>query len=132
MERTYSKSHILRIAALDSLSALLGLALLAWPFVTHTFPGSGDTTAHVALGSLITVAAAFRVLLAYGSAWLEIPLFAMGFVTAFLPHIQHMQWNHRYLAAHLAAGIALCALAALSGALTIPVLRNPTPPQTQP
>jgi hypothetical protein len=124
MPITYPKSHIVRIAALDSLAALLGLAILAWPFATHTFPGSGDTTAHVALGALIAVAAAFRALLAYGSLWLEIPLFAMGLITALLPRIQHMQWNHSYLVFHVAAGIALCALAALSAALTLPVLKR--------
>ncbi len=125
MPPTYPKSHILRIAALDSLSALLGLAILAWPFATHTFPGSGDTTAHVALGALIAVAATFRALLAYGSPWLEIPLFAMGLLTALLPHIQHMQWNDRYNAAHLAIGTAIMILATLSAALTLPVLKNP-------
>jgi hypothetical protein len=127
MDATYPKSHILRIAALDSLAALLGLAIFAWPFVHHNFLGSGDTTSHVALGALIVTAATFRALLAYGALWLEIPLFAMGLITASLPHFACLQWNRPYLAFHLAVGIALCGLSALSAALTLPVLKIASP-----
>jgi hypothetical protein len=125
MEIQYPKSHIHRIAALHSLIALLGLALFAWPFVTHTFPGSGDATNHVTLGTLIAVAAIFRAFLGYGSFWLDIPVFAMGLIALGLPHFTHMQWNHPYQVAHHAAGIAICLLSTLAAALTIPLVRSP-------
>jgi hypothetical protein len=126
MTTIYPKSHIRRIMALDSLIALLGLALLASPFANHAFPGDIDTTVHVALGALIATLAAFRALLAYGGLWLECLLFIGGLLAFLMPRIQHMQWNHRYNTAHLAIGGLIMLLALLSAAFTVPQLRKRT------
>jgi cytochrome b561 len=110
--------------ALDSLSALLGLVLLAAPFAQHAFPGDIDTTVHVTLGTLLTTLAAFRALLAYGGLWLEALLFIGGILTFLMPRIMHMQWHHPYNSAHLAIGTAIMLLSLLSAALTVPQLRK--------
>jgi hypothetical protein len=113
----------MKVMALDSLSAIIGLVLLVWPFVERTFPGDIDTTAHVALGALIATAAVFRVLVAYGSLWLEVVLGALGIITWCMPRVQHMAWNPRYATVHVVAGGLIVALALISGAITVPVLK---------
>ena len=124
MERTYPKGHITRTMALDGMIFLIGLAMLAGPFVSRTFPGSLDTTDHVALGALIATLAIFRVAVAYGSIWIEVVLFVLGLVTFCLPRILHMQWSPHYNTGHLVGGGLIMVLSVLSAALTWPVLKQ--------
>lgn len=124
MERQYPKSHITRIMAIDGLVLVIGLALIATPFVKHFFPGDVDTTVHVALGALIAVLSFFRLALGYGSIWIDFCLFWLGLIVLRLPVIMHMQWNSGYNTAHLAAGGIVMAVAVLAAILTIPVNRT--------
>ena len=132
MPPEYPAPHITRIKILDSLIFLAGLFILAYPAIHNFYPGDIDTTVHVALGCLITVCAAFRVLVAYGSAWLEIVLIVLGLITYRLPHFMHMQWNDHYALAHLIAGVAIIALALISALLTFSQLRKLAPTPTEP
>ena len=118
MTNEYPASHILAIKVLDGLSFIVGLALLAIPVIHRFYPGDFDTTVHVTLGSLIAVCAIFRVLVAFGSAWLEIVLCALGVLTFSLPHLMHKRFDAHYNYVHLALGISLIALSIISGVFT--------------
>jgi hypothetical protein len=121
MEKTYPRTHVLTIAALNMLGVVIGLALAIGPFIKHYFPGSFETTVHIALGGLIFVCALFRAVLGYGSIWLDVCLAGMGLIVLMLPKTMHMQWNAGYTTAHLIAGGVVMAVAVLSLILTIPV-----------
>ncbi len=120
----YPKSHVVKIMGLDMLIFLIGLLLAAGPFAEQKFPGDFDTTVHVAVGALVAVLAIFRVLVAYGSIWIDIVLIAFGVITMSLPRIQHMMWNPQYNMAHLAAGGAIIVLSLGSLFLTLPVIKK--------
>jgi hypothetical protein len=124
MDKPYPKSHVMMIGALNMLSVLIGLAMLAAPFAKGWYPGGFDTTVHVALGALIAAAALFRAALGYGSIWLDVVLAALGVLTLMLPKWQHMQWNAGYTTAHLVGGGIVAAVAVLSLLVTIPVNRR--------
>lgn len=124
VDEVYPKSHILKVKAIDTLIAIIGLALAVSPFVEHAFPGDIDTTAHVAVGTLIFACGVFRAGIAYGSIWLEVVIFALGLIALCMPRMQHMQWNEKYNLAHLAAGGLCMLLAVVSGAITVPVLKK--------
>ncbi|HEY4330007.1 MAG TPA: hypothetical protein VGN88_09745 [Phycisphaerae bacterium] len=120
----YPKSHVLKIKALDGIIFVIGLAMGVGPFALRTLPGSPETTAHVTLGALIAVFSVFRVLVAYGSFWIEVPLFFLGLIILCLPLIFHMQWNAPYNTAHLAGGGIIMACALISAVITVPVINR--------
>jgi cytochrome b561 len=96
------------------------------PFARGWYPGAFDTTLHVTLGTLIATLAAFRVLLAYGSSWVEIVLIALGVLVMRLPHFNHMEWNARYTTFHMAAGAIVIVIGIISGLITtIEMKKNP-------
>ena len=117
MQREYPKGHMTRIMAIDGLVTVIGLALVAFPFVTHIFPGDVDTTVHVALGALIVILSVFRAALGYGAIWIDFCLFQ-------LPSIMHMHWSGRYTGFNMAAGGIVMAVAIIACILTIPVNRT--------
>src|SRR3954469_13214288 len=123
-EETYTKGHMLKVKALDTITVVVGLLLAASPFIEHNFPGDFDTTVHVALGMLIAAPAAFRVAVAYGSLWVEVVLFVFGLLTFLMPRFEHMQWNPRYNIAHLVAGGLIMGVSIISGLITVPVLKK--------
>ena len=120
----YTKSDMIKIVPLDGLICIIGLILAASPFIKYNFPADIDTTTHVALGMLIATPAAFRVLTAYASLWVEVVLFFLGLIVLRLPVIMHMQWSDEYNLAHLVLGGAVMALSVLSLIVTIPVARK--------
>ena len=126
MEYAYPKSHIMKIKALDGIIFLVGMALAAGPFAMRTLPGSPETTSHVTLGALIALLSVFRVLLAYGSYWIEVCLLLLGLITFCMPIIRHMHWNAQYTTAHFAAGGIIMACALISALVTIPVIKTRT------
>lgn len=121
----YSRGHMTRITAVDALIFLIGLALLVGPFVMGMYPGDLDVTAHVTVGALIAILAIFRVLVAYGSLWIEVPIFFLGLIALRFPAIMHMEWNSQYSTGHLVAGGLVMALSILSALLTLPVMKKP-------
>ncbi len=123
MEIVYPKGHVTRIMALNSISFIIGLAVAAAPFVKHFFPGDVDTTAHVAVGMLIVVLAIFRVLLGYGSTWIDFCLFWLGLIVFQFPSIMHMHWDSAYTGAHMAGGGIVMVIALISFVMTLPVRR---------
>ena len=112
---------------LDAIIFLAGACLLAIPAIMGFYPGAIDTTVHVTLGSLICVCAVFRVLVAYGSAWLEIVLCVLGILTLLLPFSMHMRWDPHYNFLHLADGAVVVALSILSALMTFAQLRKIRP-----
>jgi hypothetical protein len=124
MPTTYPQSHMVKVMILDGLIFCAGLMALATPIIHGFFPGDVDTTAHVAIGALVCLLAAFRVLLAYGAAWMEPPLFVLGLITVCLPRIMHMRWDEQYAMGHYIFGGAIMALAVISVLLTIPAARK--------
>ena len=104
METEFSRGYVVRIMALDTLSTIVGLAVWLAPFALGWYPGGFTTTLHVTFGALITTLAAFRVMLAYRSAWVEIVLFVLGLFVILLPHWLHMTWNATYATAHCVGG----------------------------
>jgi hypothetical protein len=121
---TYTRSEMIKIVPLDGLICIIGLIVAVHPILTHNYPADIDTTAHVALGMLIATPAAFRVLTAYASLWVEVVLFFLGLIVLCLPTIMKMQWNREYNTAHLALGGAVMVLSILSLIVTIPVARK--------
>jgi len=115
----------MKIMILDGLIFLGGLMCLATPVIHGMFPGDIDTTAHVALGALICVLAAFRVLLGYGAAWMEIPIFAFSLIAFMMPRIMHMQWEGHYNHGHMVVGGLMMVLSAISLLVTVPVIKKP-------
>ena|ERR1035437_952623 len=118
MTNEYPAGYIVRIKIIDFLAFLIGLALLAIPAIHRFFPGDIDTSVHVAMGALVAVCAIFRVMVAWGSLWLEIVLAFLGFLTMRLPAFMHMQYDPHYNTVHLALGCLLMALAVISGLMT--------------
>ena len=128
MQSEYPRSHMTRTMLLDGLIVVIGLFMLSMPFIgyfvhhdPHFYPADVDTTSHVALGALIATLAVFRVLVAYGSLWVEVCLFVLGLLVFSLPRIMVMQWHHEYNTTHMLAGGAVMALSVISGLMTIPV-----------
>jgi hypothetical protein len=121
MDRPYPRSHVTMIMGLNALSFLVGLALLVGPFVTGFYPGDIDTTVHAAVGALIATLAVFRMLLGYGSIWLDVVLIALGAITFLLPTFMHMRWNAHYNMGHMVGGGIVVAVAVISLLITIPV-----------
>ncbi len=117
--RHYPQSHVMAMMGLNMITFLIGLALAATPFLAHYFPGSLATTHHVALGALIALVAIFRVLVAHGSIWMDVVLFAFGFLTFMMPTWMRMHWNATYTTAHMAAGGIVMAVAVISALLTM-------------
>jgi hypothetical protein len=120
----YEKSHMMKVMALDTLTCIIGLLVAAYPFITTLYPGDIDTTSHIALGMLIAAPAAFRVLTAYASLWVEVVLAAFGVLVLLMPKIMHMSWDKHYNTAHLAAGGAIIVLSLISLIVTIPVAKK--------
>ncbi len=56
--------YVVRIAFVDAIITVIGLCVWLMPLAAGLYPGAFDTTVHVALGSLITTLAFFRVMLA--------------------------------------------------------------------
>ncbi|MGN6366759.1 MAG: hypothetical protein ACTHN5_00580, partial [Phycisphaerae bacterium] len=104
MDRAVSRGHMVSIMALDTLSTIVGLAVWLSPFALGWYPGGYNTMLHVTFGALITTLAAFRVMLAYRSAWVEIVLFVLGLFVGLLPHWLHMECNATYTTAHWVGG----------------------------
>ena len=127
MTNEYPPAYILRIKAIDTISFLIGLVMLAIPAVHRFFPGDIDTTVHVALGCLIAVCAIFRVLVAWGSAWLEIVLFFLGLLVFLLPTFMHMRYEPHYHTVHMIAGAVLMAVSVISALMTFAQLRTNRP-----
>ena len=124
MQNEYSKGHMMRIMGLDAIVCILGLVLAVTPLIRHNFPADIDTTAHVTVGMLVATLAAFRVLLAYGSIWIDIVLIAFGVLALRMPAIMHMQWNAEYSTLHLVCGGGIVALSVLALILTVPVINK--------
>jgi hypothetical protein len=120
----YPKSHVVKIMGLDMLIFLIGVLLAVGPFVERKFPGDFDTTVHIAVGALVAVLAIFRVLVGYGSIWIDVCLIAFGVITAALPKIQHMLWNQQYSVAHWVAGGVIIVFSLIAMMLTIPVIKK--------
>ncbi len=118
METAYTRGYVVRIMALDALSTIVGLAVWLAPFALGWYPGGFYTTLHVTFGALITTLAAFRVMLAYRSAWIEIVLFVLGLFVAMLPHWLHMEWNATYTTAHWVGGGVVRGVAGIGGLMT--------------
>lgn len=119
----------LRVAAPAALNVLIGLALIALPFLQQFYPGcgpgSGQTTIHVALGAVLTVLALFRASLAYRSAWVDGLIAALGILILTLPWTTPMAWSHRYLTQHVAAGGGGVLLALVGAAATLARTAHP-------
>jgi len=124
MEYEYPRSHVTRTMILDGLIFLIGLALLATPLIGHFYPGDIDTSSHVALGAAIATLAVFRVLLAYGSVWVEVILFFLGLIAMSMPAIMHKSWMHDYTLAHHLGGIGIMLLSVISGLLTLAAAKH--------
>jgi glucose-6-phosphate-specific signal transduction histidine kinase len=124
MTDEYPAGYMLRIKVLDAIIFLIGLSLLATPAVFGFFPGAFDTTVHVTLGALISVCAVFRILVAYGSAWLEVVLCVLGVLTFFLPCFMHQYWHPQYATPHMIAGAVVVLVSVISGAMTFAYLRK--------
>src|SRR5690242_9688809 len=124
MEHTYTKSHMTKVMGLDTLTCITGLLLAVSPFAMHNFPADIDTTAHVALGMLIAAPAAFRVLVAYSSLWVEVVEMALAVIVLSLPTIMHQHWDPKYTNAHYAAGGAILVLSLISLVVTLPVTKK--------
>ena len=124
MEYEYPRSHMTRTMILDGLIFLIGMALLATPVIGRFYPGDIDTTSHVGLGAGIATLAIFRVLLAYGSVWIEVALFFLGLVAAMMPVIMVKSWNHDYTFAHHVAGFGIMILSVISGLLTLAAAKH--------
>jgi hypothetical protein len=122
--KPYPRGHVTGIMALNVLSLLVGLALVAGPFLKGLLPGAFETTLHVTLGTLIATLATFRVLLAYGAIWMDVVSFVLGLLTFLLPHNMHMEWNHEYTTAHFAAGGIVMGVAVISAIMSAAVLRK--------
>lgn len=125
MEVHYPKSYAARIMVPDAIIFIIGVALMGFPFAKGYLPGDFDTTVHVGLGALIAVLSVFRVLLAYGSSWPEIPTCFLGFLVFMLPTYMHQHWNPAYATPHMAAGIIVMVLSALSFLMTTVEMRKP-------
>jgi hypothetical protein len=121
IDKTYPRTHVLAIATLNMLSVVVGLGMLLGPFLKHYYPGSFETTVHVALGGLIFIVAIFRAALGYGAIWMDVVLAAMGLIVFMLPTTMHMRWNGSYTMAHWVAGGVVMAVAVISALMTIPV-----------
>jgi hypothetical protein len=125
MDRPVSRGHMVRIMALDTLSTIVGLAVWLAPFALGFnramgtfYRGGYDTMLHVTFGALIATLAAFRVLLAYRSAWVEIVLFVLGLFVCLLPHWLHMEWNATYTTALWVGGGVVMGVALIGGIMT--------------
>jgi len=124
MDKPYPKSHVMMITGLNVFSVLIGLLLVAGPFLKRELPGSFDTTVHVGVGALIATLAIFRAALGYGSIWIDICLVVLGFLTFMLPTFMHMRWNTEYTTVHMVAGGVVMAIAVVSALATIPVIKK--------
>jgi hypothetical protein len=124
MINEYPAGYMLRIKAVDGIIFLAGLSTLAIPALFNFYPGDIDTTVHVTLGALVAVCAVFRVLVAYGSAWLEVVLCVLGIFIFMLPRWMHMSYDPRYATVHLALGAVIAVLAIISGLMTFAQLRS--------
>jgi hypothetical protein len=115
----YPRGYVTRIMAIDAIITLVGLFIAAMPFAMGWYPGAFDTTVHVAVGVLIATLGAFRVLLAYGSSWVEIVLIPLGIIVLRLPHFMHHEgWDPKYTNTHVAAGAIVIIAAIISGLMT--------------
>jgi len=124
MINEYPAGYMLRIKAVDGIIFLAGLCTLAIPALFHIYPGDIDTTVHVTLGALVALCAVFRVLVAYGSAWLEVVLCVLGAFIFMLPHWMHMSYDPHYATPHLVLGAVIVVLAIISGLMTFVQLRR--------
>ena len=116
----YPRGYVTRIMAIDAVTTLIGLFIAVMPFALGWYPGAFDTTVHVTLGVLIAALGAFRVLLAYGSVWLEIVLIPLGILVLRLPHFMHHEgWDPKYTDTHIAAGAIVIIAAIISGLMTM-------------
>jgi hypothetical protein len=120
----YARGHTIRIMALNMIIFFVGLFTLATPFMHGEFPGALDTTDHVALGALICVLSIFRAVLAFGSIWIDVCLFALGVIVLSMPTIMHMRWEGHYNFSHMLHGLIIMACSFISTILTIPVLKQ--------
>jgi hypothetical protein len=127
MLNEYPAGYVNRIKALDALLFLAGIIILATPAILHFYPGSIDTTVHITIGMLIAVPAIFRVLVAWGSAWLEVVMFVLGFFTFMLPRWMHMSYDPKYNTLHLAVGAAVMVITFISAIMTFAELRKHRP-----
>ena len=96
------------IAATLVLAALLGAV-------------NGLLVAVLRFPALIATLAVFRMLLGYGSIWLDVVLIALGAITFLLPTFMHMRWNAHYNMGHMVGGGIVVAVAVISLLITIPV-----------
>jgi hypothetical protein len=124
MSEEYPPAYVLKIKALDTIIFLAGLAVLAAPIIFRFFPGDLDTTVHATFGAMITTCAVFRILVAYGSAWLEIVLCALGLLTFLLPKFMHMSHDNMYNTFHMLAGGIIILLSLVSAVFTFAHLRT--------
>ena len=126
MDKAYPKSHVMMITGLNVISFLIGVMLVAGPFLKGELPGSFDTTVHAGLGALIATLAIFRAALGYGSIWIDVCLVVLGFLVLMLPtaKFMHMQWNTEYTMVHMVSGGIVMAVAVVSALATIPVIKK--------
>ncbi len=124
---SYPNSYIYRIAIIDSINVLLGLTLIASPFLMGFYPGSIITTTHVALGVLLAVFSLFRVLVAYRAAWVEMLNLTLAIIIGICPWLFHLETIHHYRNLMLSiAGIVLVA-SLLSALFTAAQSHHPQP-----
>ena len=122
MVNEYPRGHVIRIMALNLLVFLIGFMTLITPFLHGDYPGSLQTTDHVTLGALICILAIFRATLAYGSMWIDVCLFVLGFITFMMPTITSMHWDGHYTSTHMMHGGIIMVVAVISAILTVPHL----------
>jgi hypothetical protein len=120
----YPKSHVMTIAALNALPVIIGLAIVAAPFVRGVLPGSFETTVSAGLGALIFALALFRAALGYVAIWLDVLLIALGVLIFTKPTYMHMHWDAKYTTAHMVGGGIIIAVAVISALITIPVAKR--------
>lgn len=115
----FSRGYVTMLMILDGVMTLIGLGVWAFPFADHFYPGGYNTMLHVTFGAMIATLAAFRVLLAYRSAWVEYVLFVLGFFVLMLPTWLHMRWDAAYNTGHMVAGAIVMVFALISAILTL-------------
>jgi hypothetical protein len=124
MINEYPAGYVNRIKAVDAIIFLAGLIVLAGPAIFGFYPGAIETTVHITLGALIATCAVFRVLVAWGSAWLEIVLCALGVLTFLLPKFMHLSYDPKYNTLLMVTGAVIIVFSLISALMTFGELKK--------